>query len=410
MNKLFSIFIVISVSIFCSCGNDDHDIALDNKDNPRISMCLTPTEQVISNAYSEFAFKLSKAINESSNYGDSFVFSPLCTSFSLTMLANGTSNETLKNSMKEMGLPDISIEELNKMNMKLSDSLNILDKRCVVEFANSVWVSSVLSPADSYVNCIEEFYKGELYKKDFSSNGIVNDVNNWCSKATKGKIKNLLSGIPANTTLLLANAVYFKAPWQKPFKKAEDGIFTSSNGDEQRVKYMTSSLNTACYDNGKCVVASLPYGNRAFSFRILLPNKGVSIDECIEDLANDYWIDNEDFLRFADLSIKMPKFNIESKSSLLSSIKEAGVNACFAPGADYTNLFADTPFSVAEFLQATTFTVDEEGTEAAASIVNTGFTSPGYESMELVVDRPFLFFVQEQSTGAILFIGKVGKI
>ena len=106
----------------------------------------------------------------------------------------------------------------------------------------------------------------------------------------------------------------------------------------------------------------------------------------------------------------MPKFNIESKSSLLSSIKEAGVNACFAPGADYTNLFADTPFSVAEFLQATTFTVDEEGTEAAASIVNTGFTSPGYESMDLVVDRPFLFFVQEQSTGAILFIGKVGKI
>lgn len=30
--------------------------------------------------------------------------------------------------------------------------------------------------------------------------------------------------------------------------------------------------------------------------------------------------------------------------------------------------------------------------------------------MEMVVNRPFFFFVKESSTGAILFIGKVGKI
>lgn len=173
MNRLLLSIFIIFVSAFISCDDNDHDATLDDSNNPRLSMCLTPIEQTISNAYSEFTFKLLKAINEEHSNDESFVFSPLSTSFSLAMLTNGTANETLRNSMKEMGLPNVSIEELNKMNMKLSDSLNILDKRSAVEFANSVWISSALNPSDSYANCIEKFYKGGLFQKDFSSNEIV---------------------------------------------------------------------------------------------------------------------------------------------------------------------------------------------------------------------------------------------
>ena len=46
----------------------------------------------------------------------------------------------------------------------------------------------------------------------------------------------------------------------------------------------------------------------------------------------------------------------------------------------------------------------------AASITGLLGSSTRPEEVDIVVDRPFLFFVQEQSTGAILFIGKVGKI
>jgi serpin B len=34
-------------------------------------------------------------------------------------------------------------------------------------------------------------------------------------------------------------------------------------------------------------------------------------------------------------------------------------------------------------------------------------TSVGAEPIELTVDRPFLFFIQERETGAILFMGRV---
>ena len=52
--------------------------------------------------------------------------------------------------------------------------------------------------------------------------------------------------------------------------------------------------------------------------------------------------------------------------------------------------------------------VDEAGTEAAAATaVIIGTTSAPIEVIELDVDRPFLFFLQDRATGAILFLGRV---
>ena len=52
--------------------------------------------------------------------------------------------------------------------------------------------------------------------------------------------------------------------------------------------------------------------------------------------------------------------------------------------------------------------MDEEGTEAAAATaVVVGLTSAPAEPVELAVDRPFLFLIQERETGATLFMGRV---
>jgi len=52
--------------------------------------------------------------------------------------------------------------------------------------------------------------------------------------------------------------------------------------------------------------------------------------------------------------------------------------------------------------------VDENGTEAAAAtVVVMGATSAPLKQIELKIDRPFLFLIQDDETGAILFIGRV---
>jgi serpin B len=55
--------------------------------------------------------------------------------------------------------------------------------------------------------------------------------------------------------------------------------------------------------------------------------------------------------------------------------------------------------------------VDEEGTEAAAvtGIVVVGITSSGPEPIEFIVDRPFVFIIRDETSGADLFVGYIAR-
>lgn len=406
---LFASFLALNTGI-TSCSNDEDNQGQGNKNNPRHSINITQDEQEIIDAHKSNAFKLLKSANENLKDNDTFVISPLSASFALSMLVNGTADETLEASMKELGLQRHTIEELNLTNTKLIDSLNLLDKRAIVEIANSMWINNGETPLDSYTSVIKDYYKGDVINKDFNEKETLNAINNWCSKATKGNIKEFISEVPSNMPILLINAIYFKAPWNKPFSKDKKGTFTTISGEKQTVEYMSTTKETAYYKNGKCVALPISYGNNAFSLYILLPNDGISVDECIEDLASHYWIDDEENTYYADATIKMPKFSIVSNNSILSSLESSGIRRCFAKDANYTNLFRTASYVATDILQATTFVVDEEGTEASSSTLVGGDLLIKFEKREFTVDRPFLFFVKEQSSGAILFAGKVGRI
>jgi serpin B len=53
--------------------------------------------------------------------------------------------------------------------------------------------------------------------------------------------------------------------------------------------------------------------------------------------------------------------------------------------------------------------VNEEGTEAAAATIVEMIESAAPEIPLFRADRPFLYVIRENSTGALLFMGKVGK-
>ena len=107
----------------------------------------------------------------------------------------------------------------------------------------------------------------------------------------------------------------------------------------------------------------------------------------------------------------MPKFEISGKRYLASPLMGMGLNAAFLPGADLSNMTSIPTTHISNVLQGVVFKVDEMGAEAASATVITGdVAAPPPMNVELTVDRPFLFFVQEQSSGAILFAGKVGRI
>lgn len=406
---LYSLSLLALGTCMVSCREDDSD-APNNIDNPRGSIELTEAEATIMKSNRSFSFKLLDAANNAMQENEQFVLSPMSASFALSMLLNGAGSETLENSLNELGLSGNTIEELNAINHKLLGEINTLDKRASIEFANSLWLNDGSTPETSYINTIKEFYNGSVQNKDFANAGTLKSINNWCSNVTKGNIKELLKELDPKSKMLLINALYFKAPWEKNFKSSNNDVFNTISGEQQQVAYMENTLYAKYYDNGKSNVVTLPYGNSAFNFSILLPNEGVSLDECIAELANEDWIAEYEYPRTVELSIKMPKFEVKGQHDFVSVLKAMGITEIFKENADYSKMFPTEQFVVNNVLQATTFKVDENGSEGSAATVVGGFSAPSGESVNMVVNRPFLFFVRESSTGAILFIGKVGKI
>ena len=88
------------------------------------------------------------------------------------------------------------------------------------------------------------------------------------------------------------------------------------------------------------------------------------------------------------------------------------MNLAFSDMADFTNI-ADTRLQISRVIHDTYVEVTEEGTEAAAvTIVEIKTTAVEIPPPTPIfkVNKPFLFVIREKSTGAILFIGKMGTV
>ena len=84
-----------------------------------------------------------------------------------------------------------------------------------------------------------------------------------------------------------------------------------------------------------------------------------------------------------------------------------GMQKAFTGAADFSAM-SYTPLCIDEIRHKAKIKVDEEGTEAAAvTYVGMRVTSvgPGGDTFYFKADRPFIYFISERSTGAILFAG-----
>jgi serpin B len=109
----------------------------------------------------------------------------------------------------------------------------------------------------------------------------------------------------------------------------------------------------------------------------------------------------------SEVQLSLPKFEYEYKRELKDDLAAMGMGIAFSPGAaDFSNI-TDQDIFISRVLHQTFIKNDEEGTEAAAAtVVEFEFTS--MPSVTVVnVNRPFLYFIRETTTGTIVFMGLV---
>lgn len=283
------------------------------------------------------------------------------------------------------------------------DSLNI------VKSANSVWLNKGFVADKKYISRLENGYNAQTFAADKGDPFTAEAVNTWCALNTEGLIQEILDQIPADTRMMLLNALYFKAAWVYPFdpQVTTEGTFYGESGQTQ-VKYMQTQARFEYVEFPGYKVVSLPYKNWKYAMMIVLPD---DIDAAVEDLTADKY--NYLFAHLdkdAKVRVVLPRFKLETTKVLNDLFSSMGAGQAFTSAADFSGITGE-PIFVSKALQKCVLEVNEEGSEAAAvTAILMGRTAVPERVEEIIVNKPFFFAIYNPRTREILFEGKIADI
>ena len=107
------------------------------------------------------------------------------------------------------------------------------------------------------------------------------------------------------------------------------------------------------------------------------------------------------------LDLQMPKFELRTSAKLKAPLMELGLGVAFGEGADFTGISKEEHLAISEVVHQAFVKVNEAGTEAAAATAVIIGTDSVPLTRTVIIDRPFLFLVRDNATGAIVFIGRI---
>lgn len=345
------------------------------------------------------------------------VISPLSLHMALAMVWNGADGETRRAIREAMGMDDYPEEDVNACFKKLKEALLQTDPTTRLALANAIWAKKGFPFKESFYEVNQRWYDAKVSELDFSDPRSVDVINRWCADNTNGLIREMIREISSETVMYLMNALYFKGQWSDGFgfpkDRTEDAGFRTENGQTVPVKMMSQASPQPYYSDEYLSLTSLPYGNGAFRMFFILPNDDVSFDQMIERLQTPGYAAtclNSGIAR--EVNLFVPKFKIEYEIDLEKTLTALGMGIAFNPHLADFGKMSDLPLFISEAKQKACIEVNEEGTEAAAvTSIGMAFTSAGGPPQPVTfrADRPFMFLIREESSGAALFTGKIAS-
>lgn len=287
-----------------------------------------------------------------------------------------------------------------------------------VALANRLFGAQGVPFKDPFVMQSARDYRAPMERLDFAaSEASRTHINGWVEDQTHDRIRDLIpSGVLTKDTLLvLANAIYFKAQWQEPFNKASthDAAFMSNGKEKIQVPTMRTAKNFKYGVVDDATVVELPYASSSFAMLLAMPHKPDGLGELEASLGHDSVSQWAATMSYQRLALSMPKFKLEPKESieLAAPLKALGLQQAFTDLAQFDGMAdpKDERLKIDDVFHKGFIEVDEKGTEAAAATAVVMMRAGGMpaEPVPVAFDRPFLFFIRDTDTGAILFMGRV---
>ena len=375
-----------------------------------VQIDLTLKQKEVVESANKFAFDLFVPVIAEKKGAENIMISPFSVTSALSMTLNGAAGETFEAMKSALRYDGKTIEEINETYLKLMKDMVPVDTRVIMEIANSVWVEKRLTVKQSYIDALKKYYLAEARSIDVTDPGAVDMVNGWIEEKTHDKIKDMLDELSPDLAMLLINAVYFKGKWRHQFDKDDthDKPFYITPGSPVQVPMMFQNEKFPVTQSQNATLIELPYGQGNYSMVVMLPKEGVSTADAAATLTPENWSLWMSYLATGatEVDLSLPRFKYEYKRELKDDLTSLGMGIAFTDFADFSNI-SNQDLLISRVLHQTFIETNEEGTEAAAAtVVEMEFTSMPMTTV-INVNRPFLYFIRETTTGTIVFMGQV---
>ncbi|MBR5086148.1 MAG: hypothetical protein IKX31_03975 [Muribaculaceae bacterium] len=326
----------------------------------------------------------------------SFTFSPLSVSCALAMASNGASAATLQ-----------EIEALTGPSAKA----NSFYGRYVAYFSPSVVMSNYLVINKNFIinqdfiKSIEGNYNAQMSNLDFGTTDATRQINDWIKQQSNGEFDDIIKQTNVNELVYLINYLKFKALWKNPFDKSltHDMDFSNDDGITTQVPTMFQYFRELYYENDKCQAISMKYDNSEFRMLIVLP-KNMKINNFVETMNAGEFNRIISSLKATSsvIDLNLPRFsttcNLDLQEMLMTLMPTA-----FNENANFSRL-SNAESYINRFTQDTKITVNEYGTEASGVTVQSFIVKAMHS--QFTANHPFLYFVYDEYTHAILLAGQ----
>ncbi len=363
-------------------------------------------------------------------------FSPLSIHAALSMTYAGARGETATEMQKVLAFeyaPEEGIEHaaysqlLTALNEPPVTRLEAIvnDRHEEIErpvyelvIANRLWGQQGFSWDSGYLRLTQTEYHAALAEVDFEGDAesARREINDWIEDTTRNRIRNLIpaGALDALTRLVLTNAIYFKANWAEEFSEHQTrpAPFHLAGGDIVEVPLMHQTEDFAYTEGDGWQALEMPYESGALSMLLMLPaDRDGALPNVEAKLASGAMLDALGEMARHKVRVWLPKFSMTQEIDLGATLQSMGITRAFSDRADFSGMVGEEDLTISKALHKAFVEVDEKGTEAAAAtaivVALTAMPGEPEEPKVFRADRPFLFLIRHNASGAILFAGRM---
>nr|NP_001027950.1 Not2 protein precursor [Ciona intestinalis]BAB00620.1 Not2 [Ciona intestinalis] len=377
----------------------------------------------VAHALYDFGMDMYNQLEPSWRPTENIVISPMSMYAILSILLpglNGASHDQVYNALRMTNLPRNGVDAESAMCSKIFQ----INPNYDLTRANRIFGDRTLTFKKSYKNETSWHHKAAHKKVDFqhNPNGARHKMNRYVSKMTDGEIQQLIprEAVTTDTRIFLVNAIAFKAAWKSSFIK-DATTLTNFHVSPTKVKQAATMYTSSavCFHQShdaqlESDLIVLPFKGAKTTMVFIVPIvagnfgplKGAVGASKISQALDRYWTGYRNMpIPMRVCEVRMPKFKItHSVDDLMGAMRAMNVTDIFSTEADFSPMTPELVY-VTDMRHKAVIKVNEQGVKATAatSIGLTGRSLP----IRVEINRPFMYMIRHEPTGALLFLGRV---